>query len=117
MVEDVADGGGEAGEQGVELDVDLIAEGGVLAHQVAAVAGQQPEPGMDLIERRLDQAEAVDGGPPDGRRSVSSVLLPGSAGRRNCLEASGWTTRASKPAAAKERLTGGGSCRCARWRR
>src|SRR5512135_3165430 len=39
-------------------------------------------------------------------RSVSSVLLPGSAGRRNCLVANGWTVRTSNPASAKARLTG-----------
>ena len=54
------------GKRRVELDVDLIAEVGVLPHQVAAVAGQEAEPGMGLVERRLDQAEAVDGGPTDG---------------------------------------------------
>ena len=114
MSKDVADGGGEAGEQGVELDVDLIAERSVLADQVAAMTGQQPELGVDVIERRLGQAEAVDGGSLDGGRSVSSVLLPGSAGKRNCLEARGWTTRASNPAADGALDRGGDSCRCVR---
>ena len=58
VVEDVAHGGGEAGEQGIELDVDLIAKRGVLAHQVAAVAGEQPELVMDRIRRRLDQSRS-----------------------------------------------------------
>ena len=38
-------------------------------------------------------------------RSVSSVLLPGSAGCRYCLVAKGWRKRVSKFAAAKARWT------------
>ena len=61
--------------------MDLIAEVGVLADQVAAVAGQEPEPGVDLIERRLDQAEAVDGGAMDGEE-VGVVGLVAGVGRQ-----------------------------------
>ena len=71
------------------------------------MAGQQPEPGVDVIERRLDQAEAVDGGPSDGEE-VGVVGLVAGIGRRGGtdLEASGWTTRASRPAATAARLIG-----------
>ena len=89
VVEDVADGGGEAGEQGVELDMDLIAEVGVLAHQVAAVAGQEPELGVGLIEHRLDQAEAIDGGPLDGAEVGVVGLVAGIGGEAELLGGQG----------------------------
>jgi hypothetical protein len=80
VVEDVARGGGGAGEEGIELDVDLIAERGALGHQVAAAAGQDPEWGADVIERRLAQAEAADGGAGDGGE-VGVVGLGAGVGR------------------------------------
>src|SRR6516164_200455 len=46
-----------------------------------AVAGQEPEPGMGLIDRRLDQAEAVDGGALDGGE-VGVVGLVAGVGRQ-----------------------------------
>ncbi len=106
VVEDVADGGGQPGEAGVELGVDLVAGIGVLPHQVATVAGQQPEPGVDVIEAGSIRPKPLTAARVIARRSVSSVLLPGSAARRNDLEASGWTTRASRPAATAARLIG-----------
>ena len=66
MGEDVSDGGGEPREEGVELGMDLIARRRVLADRVAAMANQGPELGVDLVEQRLDEAEAGDGGAPDG---------------------------------------------------
>ena len=78
--EDVAHGGGEAGESCVELGRDLISQVDVLPHQVAAVAGQEPERDVDLIEHRLDQAEAINGGPLDGQE-VGVVGLVAGVGR------------------------------------
>ena len=85
MVEDAADGGREAGEQGVELDMDLIAEVDVLAHEVAAVAGQKPELGVDLIEHRLDQTEAIDGGTLDSGEIGVVGLVAGIGGEAELL--------------------------------
>jgi hypothetical protein len=89
VVEDAADGGGEAGEQGVELAMDLVAEVGVLPHQVAAVAGQEPELGVGRIEHRVDQAEAIDGGPLDGAEVGVVGLVLGIGGEAELLGGQG----------------------------
>ena len=100
LVEDIADGGGEAREPGVEFGVDSIAEAGILAHQVATMAGQEPELTVGRVEEGIDQSEAVDGGRERWRRGrCRRSCCRGRPGVGISLEASGWTIRASKPAA------------------
>ncbi len=73
------------GRRASSLGVDLVAGIGVLPHQVATVAGQQPEPGVDVIELRLDQAEAVDGGPSDCEEVGVVGLVAGIGGEAERL--------------------------------
>ena len=89
MVEDVADGGREAGEQGVPLDVDLVPQRRVLHHQIATMTGQHAEFGMGLIERRLDQTEAIDGGAMDGLEVGLIGLVLGIGGDAELLGGQG----------------------------
>jgi hypothetical protein len=46
--------------------LDLAAEDRGLLHQIAAMTHQQLELPPELVERRLDQGKAVDGGAADG---------------------------------------------------
>lgn len=43
LVEDVADGGGEAREPGIEFGMDLVAEIGILPHQIATGEREKSE--------------------------------------------------------------------------
>ena len=95
-----------AGQEHLEMLEDLAAEHRLLADQVAAMAGQELEPGVGRLGRGDGRPKPLTAARWMAARSVSSVLLPGSAGWRNCLEVKGWTRRASNPAAAKARWTG-----------
>ena len=84
MVEDVADGGGEAGEQGIEIVVDLIAKRRRSCAPGRGGGGPAAGVGHGSDRRRLDQAEAVDGGALDGGE-VGVVGLVAGIGRESEL--------------------------------
>ena len=69
------------------------------------MAGQKLDLVVGRVVGRLGEPEAVDGGAVDGGDVGVVGLVAGVGGLAELLVANGWTTRTSKPAAAKASRT------------
>jgi hypothetical protein len=65
---ELVEASGEAGEGGIEVLADLAADQGHLEDEIATMANKELQGLPCFIKRALDQGEAVDSGPVDGRQ-------------------------------------------------
>ena len=84
-VEDIVEHVGVSWHNHIEMLEDLAAERRRLVDQVAAVAGQELDPGIVRLGGGIEQAEAVDRGAMDGRQVGVVGLVAGIGGLAELL--------------------------------
>ena len=98
--------------------MDLVAKGDVLGDEVAAVAGQELELGVERVGLVLEEAEAVDGGAMDGGEVGVVGLVAGIGGLSELLGGEGMDDPDLEPGVSEGGLDRRrGTARCVRRRR